>query len=203
MSEKLDGAYILADGSYGLRLELTGSRFLLLWRNSPVLDTRYSFEGGKLIPEDNGLRTAYDNEPYAAITGCRLEDDRIVLEELFPISGPSVTVLARTQYSRYGSVTIENDTVLPMLQGVWKDDRGFLTLRFEGDEVTVNGSDKDHIAAVRYIHASAGEGYSIVNKDPSRDYIVHFLPFEFDGEVITAGIPVCDGPTMRFTLRKK
>ena len=200
---KLDGAYIPADGSYGLRLELEGSRFLLLWRNSPVLDTKYKLNAdGELSLKENGLRTAYDNEPYATLTSCRLEGEQIVLTEFFPISGESVTALVRTEHSRYGNVTVVNDTVLPLLQGKWSDERGFISLSFKGDKVTVNGDRTEYVAAIKY-NWETGNNFKIINKDPSKDYIVHFLPFDFDGETLRAGIPVCDAPTMFFILTKK
>ena len=203
---KLDGAYVPADGSYGLRLEISGSSFLLLWRNSPVLDTKFKTaaegEEVKLIPKDNGLRNAAGQDPYATLTDCRLSGDKIILTEFFPISGESVTEMKKTEDSRYGRVTIENETVLPMLKGVWADERGFLKLKFDGETVTVNGEEKVKIAVTRYI-GDTSNNWHIVNKDPSKDYISHFIPFDFDGSTIRTGIPVCDAPTMWIYLTKQ
>jgi len=199
-----EGAYIPADGSYGLRLELTGERFLPLWRNAPVLDTTFtvSEKDGKvlLIPEETGLRSRISEEPYATLTEVSAENGQLILRELFPISGESVTAMAFTEYSRYGRVTVENEKVLPMLRGCWKDERGFCKLRFDGDSIQVNDQ-KDHIAAVRYI-GETKERYRIVNKDPSKDYIAFLTPFDLEGSILSANIPVCDAEPIRLTFVK-
>lgn len=55
--KKYDGAYVPADGTYGLRLELKGKHFVLLWRNSPVLETKFTVsDDGSFKLSDSELR---------------------------------------------------------------------------------------------------------------------------------------------------
>lgn len=202
----LNGAYIPADGSYGLRLEITGNRFLLLWRNYPVLDTTFTVSekdsGTFLVLEENGLNDWIPREePYARLTECLCTENGFRLTEDFPISGESVTEMARTEDSRYGHFTVENDTVLPMLQGVWKSTEGFsMKLEFRGGTCSVNGESTE-IVVLRPI-GSTENRWTVADKDPSRDYVVSLHKFDFDGETITAFIPVCDAPQITLKFRK-
>ena len=114
--KKYDGAYVPADGSYGLRLELKGKHFALLWRNSPVLETKFTVdEDGVFELSDNELRHTSGGDVYATLRNCRFRDDLIVLTEDFPITGESITELKLTEDSRYVNVTVETEAVAPLL----------------------------------------------------------------------------------------
>lgn len=202
--KKYDGAYVPADGTYGLRLELKGKHFVLLWRNSPVLETKFTVsDDGSFKLSDSELRCTPGGEPYAVIKDCRFRDGLIVLTEDFPITGESVTELKLTEDSRYGHVTVETDTVAPLLRGKWlAEDVSYMPeLIFKGDSVSLGDEFKVKYAAVRYI-GETSQHYRIVNADPSQDMIGHLIPFEFDGVTLRTAIPVCDAQTVWIRYKK-
>ena len=215
MPKNMDGAYIPADHTYGLRLELTGDRFLMLWRNSPVMDTTFTLreEGEKLIFElaDINLRNRPSEEPYATVKECYMEDGFIYFLEYFPISGESMNKLTFTENTRYGNVDIVTEELLPELQGKWveKSGSGFCKeIVIEGDRMTMDGFDGKITAAFA---VTKGRGfwdmknnrYDIVNKDPSRDGIGHMTCYTYEDGVIRAMIPVCDADAIRLEYVKK
>ena len=214
MDSNLDGAYIPADHSYGLRLELTGDRFLMLWRNSPVLDTAFTLreEGGRLWFElaDINLRNRPNEKPYATVKECYMEDGFIYFLQFFPISGESMSKLAFTENSRYGNVDIVTEELLPELQGRWteKNACGFCKdIIIEGDQMTMDGIHGKITTAFavtkgRDFWDKQRKRYDIVNKDPSKDGIGFMTCYTYENGVIKAMIPVCDADAIRLEFVK-
>ena len=128
-------------GVIGTRVEIDGSSFTVLWRNAPVLETSYTAEerdGAVLIKlEKTGLRYRNDVKDYAEVTGVSVRDGKLELRKHFPITGESTETLSRTQNSRYGNYDIV-DGLLDAIQGEWKDENGFFTLKIEGNKLNLN-----------------------------------------------------------------
>lgn len=215
MSKNIDGAYVPADHSYGLRLEITGNRFLMLWRNSPVMDTTFTLreDGERLTFElaDINLRNTPREEPYATAKECYMQDGFIYFLEYFPISGESMNKLMFTENSRYGNVDIVTEELLPELQGKWieKNDMGFCKeIVIQGDCMIMEGFDGKQkyefaVTKGRGFWDKNSKRYDIVNKDPSRDGIGHMVCYTYENGVIRAMIPVCDADAIRLEFVKK
>lgn len=192
-------------GVIGTRIEIENGKAVILWRNSPVLKTKFQVrenEDGSLdaIPDENGLRYENDGRVYATVTALRLKDDVLYFEEDFPISGISKTNLKRTNHSRYGNYTVVDGEVLPLLQGKWTCDDGFSTLLFKGDSLTLNSAQTVRIRVLKS-NSSAGP-YKIVNEDPSKYEVGHYYFMDFDGHELTAAIMICDAPPAILHFRK-
>ena len=132
-NNELNGAWE-EPGVIGTRIEISGSRLTVLWRNSPVLETKFSTkkQAGRtdLLPKSRGFRYKSAISDYAELKELYFEDGKLVLIEHFPITGDSETKLEKTDRSRYGDYTIA-DEALNELKGTWIDDHGFLPLVFE------------------------------------------------------------------------
>lgn len=189
-------------GVIGDRVEIDGKRITVLWRNMPVLETKYKAEksdGGYVLAlKDTGLRYRGDASNYAELTRVFYKDGSLELTKFFPITGESKDVLTKTEYSRYGNFTIV-DEILPELEGTWEDDNGFLSLVFRGDTMALNGE----VTKIHVLRPGSGYGCVIADADPSKYDFPGFSRPEYLGGVITIRMIVCDAPPMEFTLKKK
>ncbi|MBQ8919615.1 MAG: hypothetical protein IJ056_05875 [Acidaminococcaceae bacterium] len=193
MKEMLQGFW--EPNNYGTRIEIEGDCFTVLWRNSPVLITTFSVQEDKdgyvVLLKDKGLRYEGASSDYATVTDCRLQDGKMYLHKYFPITGDSEEILSKTTNSRYGNVTVITDEMLPRVTGLWKTadgkfdmkiENGTLTWRFRNSE----WEKPEAIAVVRYNYERNPESFTIVNKDPSKDYVCHLMPFRYNnGRLIT------------------
>ena len=191
-------------GVIGTRVEIDNKKVIVLWRGSPVLETKYKTEKSKdgklsLLLEKNGLRYAGSEKDYATVTELFLREGRLNLIEFFPITGESKTVLDRTENNRYGNYDIVTKDYLPLLNGSWKDDHGFFTMRFSGSTMELNGR-KIEFCVLKPRGSSLP--IRIVNVDPGSDIIGDFCSIEFKGGEIVAQLLVCDAPNMFFIFTK-
>lgn len=191
-------------GVIGTRIEIRGSRILVLWRNSPVLDTRFTVERAEegrlyLRLKSTGLRYEGADRDYATVTGLYLADGRLHFEKDFPITGKSEEILAKTDNSRYGNVTVVDKEILPELKGTWKDEHDFYTLTFQGNKLTV----LDYTVKIHVVRGN-GEtgGYRIVNQDPSKREIPPFFTLEYLGDRIEGRPLILDAPPVTIVFHK-
>ena len=207
VKEMLQGFW--APGDYGTRIEIEGDRFLVLWRNSPVLNTTFSVKEDKdgcvVLLKDKGLRYQGASSDYATVTDCRLKDGKMYLHKYFPITGDSEEVLSKTTNSRYGNVTVITKEMLPRLTGLWKTDDGRFEMKIENGMLTWRFNKSkwekpEAIAVVRYNYEQNPEIFTIVNQDPSQDYICHLTPFRYNGGLLITHMLVYDAkaPDMIF-----
>lgn len=194
-------------GVIGTRIEIENGKVVILWRNSPVLKTRFKVQKNddgtlEALLEENGLRYENTDRVYATVTRLALKGDTLCFDELFPISGPSQNVLKRTDHSRYGDYTIVDREILPQLEGRWASDDGYVTLRFRGNTLHIN-EDEIRIHALKS-NGSFNGTYKIVNEDPSVYEVGHFYFMNYEGGALTAAIMVCDAPPaiMRFSKKQ-
>ncbi len=193
---ELDGAWE-ERGVIGSRVEIDGNRFTYLWRNSPVLETKFrtvkSGDATELILAKKGLRYSGSASEYAEITAVSYSDGRLDITEYFPITGESRTTLTRTENSRYGNYEVV-DEVLKELEGTWKGDDGIFELTFRGDRMTLNGHDtRVHVLRSKS-QGTAPNDYIIADADPSVYEWRDFARFEYDGASICGRMIVYDAP---------
>ncbi len=193
----LDGAWE-PEGYIGPRVEISGNELVRLWRNMPVLTTTFTIreEDGRflLTLADNGLRNTPESDPYATVRECRYEDGVITFVDDFPYSGESIEVLYPTTNSRYGNVTIADETVLPLLEGRWTDSDSTFFLDFQGNTMAYGYVDypvgETEILTVR--HNSSGE-IRIVEEDPAvMDTVGMFGTMKWEDGIIFTYIPITD-----------
>lgn len=209
VKEMLQGFW--APGDYGTRIEIDGDRFMVLWRNRPVLETNFTIkedaDGCLVVLEHNGLRYAGASEDYAAVKECRLKDGKLYFKKYFPISGDSEEVLFKTTNSRYGNVTVITDEMLPRISGLWKTadkryelriENGMLTWRFRKSE----WQKPEAIAVVRPNYRLDPEEFLIVNKDPGEDYICHLMQFRHENGKLITHMPVYDAAPPEMVFEK-
>ena len=192
-------------GVIGTRIEISGSRLLILWRNLPVLDTRFRLgppDGtGKrvLTLESSGLRYPDDAKDYAQVTEISLQGDKLCFKEDFPITGPSRTDLERVEHSRYGNYVISDKAILPLLRGTWESDDGYCAMTFSGDRMTYD----ERVIRIHVLRDPSGS-LRIVDADPAKmDQIAYFSRLEFFSDRLVGTVPVCDAPSHTVTLKKK
>lgn len=192
-------------GVIGTRIEIEGDRLTVLWRNGPVLETKFKVkktdEGEELVLAHKGLRYENSDRDYAEVTGIVVKDGKMRFTEYFPISGKSESTLEKTERSRYGDVTIVDREVLPQLQGEWTDDGGYIRIVFSGDTAMYNG-DKIKIHAVKSNSSYASGEYRIIDADPSKYEVFFLANMKFEGGVLSAVIPVCDAPSVTTYFKK-
>lgn len=204
-NNELNGAWE-EPGVIGTRIEISGSRLTVLWRNSPVLETKFSTkkQAGRtdLLPKSRGFRYKSAISDYAELKELYFEDGKLVLIEHFPITGDSETKLEKTDRSRYGDYTIA-DEALNELKGTWIDDHGFLPLVFEGNTLLM-GEKKHKIHLLRSNGKYAHHGQlKIVDIDPSVYGWDGLCDFVYDGGIITARMDVCDAQAILFEYHRK
>ncbi len=192
-------------GVIGIRVEIIGDSLTVLWRGGPVLETRFKAEEGEdgalsLKLDKNGLRYKGAANDYATVTGITYRDEKLTFEEHFPITGPSVTVLSKTENNRYGNYEIRND-LIKGLEGTWTDGSGYNELVFKDDTMTVNGK------KIRFVVLkpcwSANREYIIRDADPSKELPYGLSAIRIEGDTLVSSILVCDAPSIPLTFRRK
>ncbi|MBQ6183045.1 MAG: hypothetical protein IJK33_04075 [Clostridia bacterium] len=184
-------------GIIGIRIEINRRKLTVLWRNSPVLRTKYKAvkteNGYELALEERGLRYEGSDSDYASVTRLSYAEGRLTFEELFPITGPSTTVLTSTENSRYGDYTV-CDNVLKELQGKWKEVYGSFELVFEKDTLYLFGRTiKIHVLHSNYERAPERE-FLIVDADPSKYELYGMTRITYDGDTLRSSMIICDAP---------
>ena len=200
----LDGAWE-ERGVIGTRIEIKEPHITVLWRNSPVLETTFSTkkDGDKtvLVLSKTGLKFKGSATDYGRVTNLVFSDGKLEFEKDFPITGPSVEILTKTENSRYGNYEIV-DGELPRLEGEWRDGDGYITLVFEGNTMTLNG-DKKRVHLLRSNGSYPPPGtLRLVDDDASVYEWEGMSNFEFDGEKITASLMVCDAKPINLIFTK-
>ncbi|MBO4261043.1 MAG: hypothetical protein J5921_00320 [Clostridia bacterium] len=192
-------------GVVGPRIEIIGDRIVILWRGGPVLDTNFTTEeeaDGTLLFKlaKNGLRYVNSPSDYASVGKMTYKDDRITMEELFPITGSSVTVFSRTENNRYGNYDILSD-MFDWLKGSWTDESGYNNILFEKDTATING-EKIKIVVLKPRWAGNSE-LEIRDANASRGLPGGLASLKIkDGRLIGC-IQVCDAPSIYLVFSKK
>ena len=191
---ELDGAWE-EPGVIGTRIEISGKKINVLWRNSSVLETGFETSvrngGTELVLKDRSLRYKSDAKPYADITGLFYKDGVLELTEYFPISGKSETRLKKTGLSRFGNYDLANE-VLSELQGVWKDKNGVFGLEIKNDELTFDGR-KRKIVVLKT--RETVPGYIVADSDPSVCQFGGFTRFRYEDGVLKTRMIIFDAPS--------
>ena len=192
-------------GVIGTRIEIEKGVLTVLWRNAPVLKTKFSpveKDGGlELELKQNGLRYENDVKDYANVTRIFIKDGKMEFEEFFPISGASKNTLEKTASSRFGNYTICDD-ILKELQGTWRDERGWHELVFRKDTLTVFGRTiKIHALHSNYESAPKGE-YLIVDADPSNYELYAMSRLTYYDGVLRGHELICDAPPATLLFKK-
>ena len=189
---KLEGAWQPDD--YGTRVEIKGDTMLVLWRNVPVLETKFSVshEGKKYVLqlEKTEMKDPKRSGTGARITECWVEDGKMHLRQHFEISGDDEEILEKTEESRYGAVKVVSDEMLPRLRGQWRCDAdGGWELKISGETLQCRwrGGEWEQpvpIAVVRDIENP--KRIRVVHKDPAEEELPPFRPFRYvDGKLVT------------------
>ena len=200
--KELDGAWE-EPGVISTRIEITGRRITILWRSYPVLETTFSAKRKEDVTElflrETGMRNKGDTRIYADVTGLEYKDGKLTFREMFPITGESVTVLSRTEKSRYGNYDIA-DEVIKELQGIWKDSSGFFEFSVKKNVLTLNGEKR----RIHVLKPRSGGHYVIADEDPSVDGWDGFTRFEYHaGRVVTRMIVLdAPGPMPEYIFQK-
>ena len=216
----LEGAWQPSD--IGTRIEITGDTMLILWRNTPALETRFSVteEDGKYVLhlENTELRhasadlrmkrtnRANDGMVYAHVTGCWVEDGTMHLLKRFDIAGDREEILKPTNQSRYGDVTIVTEEMLPRLRGLWRTKDGDTALEFVGETLRCRNRglswdpEEIPVAVVRYNYAP--EEIHIVHKDPAMESVFYFSDLRYDNGKLVALMHVADANSIEFVFEK-
>ncbi len=146
------------------------------------------------------LAYSTDSKPYAEVTSLVLRGDELELTKHFPITGEDVTVLRKTDRSRYGNYDVA-DELIPELKGKWSDGNGYIEIVIRGDVFTINGN-AHRFHVLRQRGRDTGE-YLIADADPSVYGWDGFLRFTYCGGELRSLIQVCDAPSIPVTFRKK
>ena len=201
-TDTLNGAWE-ERGVIGTRIEIEAHRITVLWRNSPVLRTSFREEardgGVELKLKRGGMRYKGAASDYAELTGLFFHDGKLEMTEFFPITGESKTTLEKTENSRYGSYDV-CDEILKELQGEWKDDGDWSTLRFDGDKLVARDGETRVTILRSRSEAPESRRFRVVDRDPSKYEVLYFAHLDYvDGE-LTGSVMVCDAPphVMRF-----
>ena len=205
---KLEGAWQPDD--FGTRVEITGDTMLVLWRNAPVLETKFtvSGEGGKRVLhlEKDEMRNARDGRVFARITGCWVEDGMMHLLQHYDIAGDDEEILKPTKESRYGDVTVVSEKMMPRLRGRWitESDGGgemeFIdgTLRCRLRNEKWNGPVP--IAVTR--DNDEPERIRIVHRNPAEQDILYFFDLRYVDGKLVARVHIDDDDPIRLVFEK-
>ena len=91
----------------GTRIEIDGKNISILWRNYPVLQTKFKEKKENnriyLILNDKAMRNKGATNPYATVKELYFENDKLTFVELFEIAGEKSQILEKTENSRYGN----------------------------------------------------------------------------------------------------
>ncbi len=186
----LDGAWE-ERGVIGTRVEIEGGKLVILWRSAPVLTTAFSVkerEGGvELALKKKGLRYQGAASDYAEVTRLVFREGTLTLTEDFPITGESVTILTRTDRTRYGNyVPSPEDATL--VAGEWEDEKGYYRLSFSGKQATVNGNRHAFV-----ILRPMGNGpLFVADENPAVEGWDGMDRLEIRGDTLVSRIFVCD-----------
>ena len=192
--DHLDGAWE-ERGVIGTRVEIDGKRITVLWRGGVVLETEFSEKDGVLTLKKKGLRYNGAAADYATVTAMTFADGALTLEEDFPITGKSVTVLTRTGNSRYGSC-VRDDAALPSLAGTWERDSSALVI--DGDTLTLDSR------SVKGCLLRFPDGrLMLADSDPSKDGLFYFSRLAVAGDALTGSELVLDAGTVQVIFRRK
>lgn len=192
----LNGAYE-EEGVIGTRIEIDYPNILVLWRNSPVLKTTFEIKGDALVLKENELKYENSDSSYANVTSIILKNGKLEFKEVFPITGESITVLSKTNKSRFGNFEIV-DEIFKDLQGKWKGDNYIDELIIKGDTLILNDKKVD----AHVLKSNSDRHYKIVDQDPSNYSIFYFSSLEYDGINLVGIIPVCDAKPIVVTFKK-
>lgn len=191
-SKELDGAWE-EPGVLGTRIEISGKKLVILWRNAPVLETTFRKEnkGGSVVlkPVKTSMSYAGDARVYADVTGLEYADGKLTFTEMFPITGESRTVLRKTQNSRFGNYDIA-DEILDELQGTWKDDSGYHEFTVRNDTLTLDGKKKK----IHVLRPKSGGSLIIADGDPSVTEWDGLTRFEYVGGCVRTRMIILDAP---------
>lgn len=200
--DEIDGAWEV-NYVIGTRIEIDYPKITILWRNSPVLRTKFkkkkTEDGIELVLKENGLKYEGQNKEYATVTKLLYSEGRLTFVEYFPITGESSEILDRTKRSRYGDCEIV-DGVLKELQGKWVNGSEYLNLEFRGDDMILNG-ERRKVHAVRY-NSGPEDRYKIIDQDPSVYDWGYLSFFDYYGGRLTAHTRVCDAPSVTVEFEK-
>ncbi|MBQ7446019.1 MAG: hypothetical protein IJS71_08835 [Clostridia bacterium] len=201
IADELNGAWE-EPGVIGTRVEISGKKITVLWRNSPVLETTFS----KIKKEDVTVLELKDkslkngNSEYATVESLVLKDGVLSFTKNFSITGPSTEDLKKTKNGRYGNYETV-DGILKELQGSWRSGDGAPELIFKKNKMTLFGTEyKVHVLRPNY--ESGTVKYVIADEDPSKYEFGGITRPEYCGGVITARLIVCDGPSIELVFRK-
>ena len=195
----LDGAWE-ERGVIGTRVEIKTPEITVLWRNTPVLETKFKAENrdGETVLKlkNDGLRYPNTYSDFAKVTELVYSDGKLIFKKLFVISGEDCEILEKTENSRYGNYTIADKEILHLLKGEWVTEDGYFHLNFCGDVLNVNGN-KISIHALKSNSGYPNRNiYKIVDADPSNYGIHDFSEMTYDNGRLVAVIPVCDAPSI-------
>ncbi len=179
---------------YGWRIEITGDRMLVLWRNRPVLETTFTAarDGEKCVLRlaKTGLRYRDRSEDFATITECYVLGGKMVLRQRYSLGGEEEEeIFSPTRESRYGDVTVETEKWLPALAGRWRSADGYeLEISADGSLRSRYGGkawyDAQPIAVVR--DNDDFDVIRIVHQDPAEENLPPFWPFVYrDGKLVS------------------
>ena len=186
---------------FGPRIEIRGKNITVLWRSSPVLETKFTADKeadgeGRIYLhlENTGMRYVGAASDYASVAELYLKDEKLYFVEDFPITGISKTEMVRTSNSRYGDYSIEDKKMLPLLAGRWVSERGGV-IEIKKNRLTSSWGFESEI---RVLHSN-GENlesgrYEIVPFDPGKREIGGFAYVRYEGGVISAPLMIHDAP---------
>ena len=209
LGPRLEGAWQPDD--YGTRVEITGDTLLLLWRNAPVLETKFSVsrEGGKYVLhlEKTEQRDARDGRVYGHVTGCWVEDGVMHLLQRYEIAGDDEELLRPTKESRYGDVTLVTEKYLPRLRGLWRTkDGGRWELEIVGETLRYRdgreGEWRETIPIVVTRDTDEPERIRIVHRDPSEENVACFFELKYVRDRLVAREIIADGDSPKIVFEK-
>lgn len=206
----LDGAW--QPDNYGTRVEIEGDKMIILWRSAPVLETKFtvSQEDKKKVLklEKTEMWDSVRGHAIGTVTGCYVEDGKMHLLQHYEFAGDDEEILAPTTESRYGDAKVVTDKMTPRLKGIWKStDREGCTLKIGNGSLQWRFGEDEwrgpvDFVVVHYNWKDNKDDCSIVDKDPSLDYVGDFQAIEFKGGKLAARIHVHDGDAMKYSFEK-
>lgn len=190
-------------GVIGTRIEIDAPKITILWRNSPVLETKFTLkkrgDDTELVLKKRGLRYERDIREYAEVKELVFHDGKLIFTKDFPITGESAEAIERTEQSRYGNYAIA-DELLPELQGEWSDEEGFHKLSFLKDTMTINGRK----IKIRLLRPNGQDGFiKIADYDPSVYEIFGFSELIYRDGRIFGNMIILDAAPYTVEFRKK
>ncbi len=201
---ELNGAWE-EPGVIGRRIEIDSDKIVILWRGSPVLETKFRSvkreDYSTLYLQQNGLRYKNANYEYAQIKEIKFINDTLEIKEQFPISGESKATLKKTSNTRYGDYDID-DSILEEIKGIWKSQDGYFEIKINNDELSLNGKKTNiHILRSRSEYEPSNR-YIIADVDPSVDGFQGFTRFIYENGILSTTMIVLDAGTIEYIFQK-